>query len=151
MSLPKLLRPEPASRHPIDPRALFVLVMALVSGLPLFFGVIEPGSIDEALPTWAVLAWAAALVVGAATSLTGMSMQTLLGVILEGVGSIAVGAATVFYGAVILLEVPFRSGAFPAAIILGWGLANFWRWGQLRAYLTRAEREGARAVAGERP
>lgn len=124
----------PAARHPIDPRALFVLVLCVVSGLPLLAGVTEPGSIEETLPAWAILLWALGLTGGAVMTLFGMSKQTADGVIAEQIGSVTVGVSTLFYGSVILLTAGW-SAALPAGIIFCWGAANLWRWVQLQAYL----------------
>lgn len=131
----KFRAPNPAARYPVDPRALFVLILCIVAGIPLLSGVAEPGSIEQTLPSWAIIIWALGLVIGASVTLGGMSQQTLKGALLEQVGSVAVGVATIYYGAVIMYIAPGLSGLLPASIVVGWGAANIWRWFQLRAYI----------------
>jgi len=130
----------PAVRHPMDPRAVFVLGLCLVTGVPLLFGA-SPEDMDRLLPTWAVLVWALSLSVGAGVTLWGMTLRSLNGVVLEQIGSVAVGAATIFWSVVVIMTVGF-AGIPSAAIVLGWGAANFLRWGQLQAIIAKAKREG---------
>lgn len=151
----KTVRIHPAARHPVDPRAVFVLVLCLVSGIPLLLGVTDPGSIERTLPHWALLLWGGGLVLGALTTLAGMSRQTAGGVIAEQIGSVTVGAATLFYGSIILLNAASPKGdgitgstLLGAGIIFAWGAANLWRWFQLQSYLKHAQAK-ATALRGE--
>ena len=135
----------PASRYPADPRTVFLLVLCVASGLPLLFGTVAPGSIAALLDRPLVIGWGLMLTVGAVVSLVGIFRRTVLGIILEQVGSVAVGGASLLYAAAILLQVGTR-GLFSAAIITGWGLSCFWRWAQLQALLNAAQ-----AIADHEP
>lgn len=132
----------PATRYPPDPRALFVLSLCVVSGLPLVLGISKPGSVESLIPSWAVVVWGALLTGGAVTSLAGMVKQTVGGIIAEQIGSVAVGSATIFYSTAILLSTGWQ-GVLPAGIILGWGLSCMWRWVQLASLLSSAQHQAA--------
>ena len=125
----------PASRYPADPRAVFVLALCVASGIPLVFGATDSESLEQVLPVWAVSVWGVLLVVGAVASLAGMARQTDMGIIVEQVGSVIVGAATAYYSAAMIVA----SGTFPPsiAIVLAWGLSCFWRWGQLQSLINQ--------------
>jgi len=130
-----MLRLKPAARYPADPRAVFVLGLAVISGFPLLIsGNLEAGSLEEQLPHWGVMLWGAALLFGSLLTLAAMTRQTVNGIILEQIGSVTVGAATLFYSGIIIYTLG-RSGSPAIPFILGFGLSCFWRWGQLQALL----------------
>ncbi len=128
----------PAARYPADPRAVFILALSVVSGVPLVFADATPGSIEEQLdPAWVVI-WGVMLTAGALTTLIGTLKPNVNGIILEQIGSVAVGGASAIYGGAIFAQVGI-AGSVPAAIILGFGISCFWRWGQLQALIRTAE------------
>jgi hypothetical protein len=129
----------PAARYPADPRAVFILSLCAFSGIPLVFADAAPGSIASQVSKPFVVVWGALLALGALLTLAGTVKQTVNGIIMEQIGSVAVGGATIFYGGAILIQVGSR-GSVPAGIILGWGLSCFWRWFQLQALMSKAER-----------
>lgn len=138
----------PATRYPADPRAVFVLTLCVVSGIPLLILKTSPGSLEEALPSWGVFLWGLGLLAGSITTLAGMAFQTGGGILAEQVGSAVVGIATLFYVGIAILELgPERSLTLPMAIILGWGLSCLWRWGQLQALITQTARTVERVRA----
>jgi|SRR6266705_2800855 len=129
----------PAARYPPDPRAVFILALCVISGVPLIFASATPGSIASQLnATWVVI-WGVMLTLGALVNLIGTLRLDVNGVILEQIGSVAVGGASVLYAVAIFTTVQWK-GAVPAAIILGLGVSCFWRYGQLQALLHRAEK-----------
>lgn len=134
----------PAARYPADPRAVFVLMLCVVSGVPLVFANATPGSIESQLDKFWVVVWGILLTLGALTTLIGTFKMDVDGIILEQVGSVAVGGATLIYAGAILATVGL-AGSVPAGITLGFGLACFWRWGQLQGLLRRAERAASDA------
>jgi hypothetical protein len=134
----------PAARYPADPRAIFVLSLCVISGLPLVFADATPGSIAAQLDRVWVVIWGVMLTVGALTTLIGTVKTDVNGIILEQIGSVAVGGATIVYAGAILVQIRW-SGSVPAAIVLGWGLSCFWRWGQLQALLHKAEQVATEA------
>lgn len=134
----------PAARYPADPRAVFVLILCVVSGIPLVFAGATPGSIAAKLdPAWVVI-WGIMLTIGALTTLIGTWKLDADGIILEQIGSVAVGGATCVYAGAILAQVGL-AGSVPASIVLGFGLSCFWRWGQLQSLLRRAEQAASEA------
>lgn len=142
---PRLL-PKPASRYPADPRAVFILILCIVSGLPLILTDIEPGSLESLMPTWWIVLWGLALVCGAGCALWGMSRQTVDGILVEQVGSVIVGCSSIIYSAAIIIAVG-SSGIVSAGIVFGWGLSCFWRWLQLQALVV----QGVAVVEGGKP
>lgn len=128
----RLPKPNPAARYPSDPRAVFILVLCIVSGVPLIFDQSRSPSLDNVLSAASVKVWGLTLVVGALITLYGMARQTSFGVLLEQVGSVIVGAGTVLYAGFTFFYT--NSDLTPAtAITLGFGLSCFWRWGQLQS------------------
>lgn len=128
----------PAARYPADPRAVFVLSLCVAAGIPLVFADATPGSIAAQLDRPWVITWGAMLTIGALVNLIGTLKSDVNGIILEQIGSVAVGGATVLYAGAIFVQVHWQ-GSVPAAIVLGLGMSCFWRWGQLQALLHKAE------------
>jgi hypothetical protein len=129
----------PAARYPPDPRAVFILALCVISGVPLIFASATPGSINNQLDSGWVVVWGIMLTFGALVNLIGTLKLDVNGIILEQIGSVAVGGATILYAAAILTTLEWK-GSVPAAIVLGLGVSCFWRWGQLQALLHTAER-----------
>jgi hypothetical protein len=130
----------PAVRYPPDPRALFILVLCVAVGLPLIFADATPGTIASKLDAAWQIVWGVMLSGGSLLTLMGAVRQSVNGVILEQVGSVALGFACVIYAAAIWATVQW-DGSVPIGIVLGFGLASLWRWGQLQAYLNNTERQ----------
>lgn len=129
----------PAVRYPPDPRALFVLLLCVASGVPLIFANATPGTLEAKLdPPW-VLAWGIMLSGGALLALVGGLRQTVNGIIVEQVGSVALGFACLMYATAIWIAVHL-AGTVPIALVLGFGGASFWRWFQLYLYMNKVER-----------
>jgi hypothetical protein len=125
---------KPAARYPADPRAVFILALSIFSGLTALALSAAPPSLEALLPSWAVVIWGAALILGSAITLTGMMFQSVNGIIAEQVGSVTVGVAAVFYSGMAVYAVG-PDAIQIVAIILGWGLACFVRWGQLQVLI----------------
>lgn len=147
-----MIKPEPSSRHPL---VLFLLLLCFVSGSGILARQAPaPGSIDEQMATWTVLAWAAMLVLGALFTLIGMAMQPKRlrdGVLLEWIGMASLGPAALIYGVAIIFEV-HSQGLLSAGIIIGLGLACGWRFrtiwisiNQSKALMAKAAGEGLSA------
>lgn len=129
----------PAVRYPPDPRALFVLLLCVVVGVPLVFANATPSSIAAQLDPPLVVAWGLMLSGGSLMTLLGAVRQSPGGVILEQVGSVALGVACLLYGGAIWVSVGVV-GVVPLGIVAAFGLASLWRWGQLQAYLRNTEK-----------
>ena len=128
----------PAARYPPDPRALFVLSLCVIVGFPLIFADATPGTIAAQLDSTWVVIWGLMLSVGSLVTLIGVMQQSVNGIIIEQIGSVAVGFACLIYAVAIWLQVSW-AGAVPTVIVLGWGASCFWRWFQLQRLMMNAE------------
>lgn len=131
---------KPASRYPADPRAVFVLAFSVFVGMIALVIDAQPGTLQAALPTWGVVLWGATLVAGSATALIGMWRQTINGIIIEQIGSVAVSMSTTFYSVLMIWLVGPQS-YMSAGIILAWGIACGLRWVQLQILIETAYRK----------
>lgn len=125
---------KPAARYPADPRAVFILALSVFSGLTALLVSAAPGSLESLLPVWSIYLWGAILSVGSAVTLAGMARQTVNGIIVEQIGSVMVGSATIFYSIVSILVLG-PSAIQIVGIVLAWGVACFIRWAQLQALI----------------
>lgn len=131
---------QPASRFPADPRAVFILAFSVFVGIIALALDAEPGTLESVMPRWGVLVWGVTLVGGSATALTGMWLQTVNGIIIEQVGSVAVAVSTTFYG-IMLIWIAGPPAYMSAGIIMAWGIACGLRWIQLQILIESAYRE----------
>jgi hypothetical protein len=128
---------KPAARYPADPRAVFILALSVFSGATTLALKAAPESLEAVLPQWGVVTWSVMLTLGSLLSLVGMAFQSLNGIVLEQIGSVVVGATTVFYSTLALYVIGPQ--AFQTVgIILAWGLACFVRWIQLQVLIHSA-------------
>lgn len=134
---------KPAARYPADPRAVFILALSVFSGITTLALKAAPESLEAVLPQWGVILWSVMLTLGSILTLTGMIFQSLNGIILEQVGSVTVGATTVFYSGLALWVIGPQ--AFQTvSIILAWGVACFVRWIQLQVLIHNALKRQAK-------
>jgi hypothetical protein len=143
--MPRILF-QPAARYPADPRAIFILALSVFSGLVSLAVEQGPGTLEALLPYWGVTLWGAILCVGSAVTLIGLAMQSVNGIIIEQIGSVAVGAATLFYSALAIWIVGLPA-VQAVGLILGWGLSCFVRWIQLQLLLVKMNHEKIEAQA----
>lgn len=142
----KVLRPvlrslfHPASRFPADPRAVFLLALSVFLGFTALVIDAAPQTLNSVLPHWAVLIWGLLLLLGSAVTFAGMYRQTVNGIIAEQIGSVMVGATTVFY-ALVAIWVAGVGALQPVGIVLAWGLSCFVRWIQLQLLLHDAHQQ----------
>ena len=134
---------KPAARYPADPRAVFILALSVFSGITALALNLAPGSLEQLMPTWAVVAWGALLTLGSAITLLGMLRQTVTGIILEQVGCIMVAATTVFYSGVVFYELGSQA-LQSVGIILAWGLSCVLRYVQLQILINNAAARAAK-------
>lgn len=134
--MPRIILFQPAARYPADPRVVFILALSVFSGLASLAVDQGPGTLEELLPKWGIITWGLTLCIGSAITLLGLTRQTVNGIITEQVGSVAVGAATVFYS-ILALWVAGPPAFQAIGIILAWGLACFARWVQLQLLLVK--------------
>lgn len=69
-----------------------------------------------------------------------MAFQNLNGIIAEQVGSVIVGATTVFYSGLAFWTLG-SDALQPVGVILAWGLSCFARWIQLQVLIDRSYRK----------
>lgn len=131
----------PAARYPADPRAVFILALSVFSGLTALALNVAPDSLENLLPEWGVILWGALLASGSLVTLAGMARQSVNGIIAEQVGSVMVGVTTLYYSilAIYILGIEVVQSV---GIILAWGLACLWRWGQLQALINSSHARG---------
>jgi hypothetical protein len=121
---------------------VFVLVASVLSGITAAVLDASPASLEASLPQWALVTWGATLTVGSALTLIGMAIHSLNGIITEGIGSVMVGVAAAFYATVALATVGM--GAIQiVGWVIGWSIACFVRWIQLRMLIVEALRRAS--------
>jgi hypothetical protein len=138
---------------PRNPFELFLLFLGLASAFPLLWGAPTPGSTAELLGPVLVRVWGYILVFGCLTALTGVwwtwlgrlfhrrtKPQEVAGLLIEQVGLVAVGVGTLVYG-VGLIGLDTQGRGVVVGIAFGWGLACFWRAGQIQRWVRAAIRE----------
>lgn len=135
---------KPAARYPADPRAVFILMLSVFSGLTALAIEVAPGSLQALLPHWAVVLWGVLLSGGSLVTLVGMSRPTVNGIIVEQVGSVTVGCAAIFYS--ILAAWFVGPGSLQSVgIIFAWGVACLIRWGQLQVLINDSVRRARKS------
>jgi len=140
---------KPAARYPADPRAVFILALSVFSGITTLALKAAPESLESVLPQWGVILWSVMLTLGSVVTLVGMAFQTMNGIVLEQVGSVTVGATTVFYSGLALYVI--GPDAFQTiGVILAWGLACFVRWIQLQVLIHSALKRQQKMMILER-
>lgn len=127
----------PAARYPADPRAVFILVLSVFSGLTAIALSAAPATLDALLPRWGVMLWGFLLMAGSAVTLIGMAVQSDNGILTEQVGSVMVGVTTIYYS-ILAFYVIGPSAVQVVGIVLAWGLSCFARWAQLQALVRNA-------------
>jgi hypothetical protein len=144
--LRKYARPffRPAARYPADPRAVFILALSVFSGLTAAALGAAPNTLEQLLPHWGIATWGIMLTLGSAVALVGMAIQSINGILLEQIGSVMVGVATLFYSALAFYVVGWTAVQI-VGIVAAWGMACLVRWSQLQALIadgvSRAEEE----------
>lgn len=118
------LKPDPLGvpRHPL---AVYLLVLAAVSGAAQFVGIVVARTAHLVLPRAVDATWAALLFLGATSALVGMFWQgkdVRTGLTLKRIGMFALAAAGLIYS--ILLVFAYKTGGlFNAGIVFGFALA----------------------------
>lgn len=133
----RAMEPLSPSRHPFQ---IFIMVLCALVGIPVLFGDATPGSISETLPHGFRQAWALLLSIGATVTLIGGAWRNrVTGLLIEQVGLVSAGGATLVYGAA-LLTTAGKTGYVAAAQIGAFGGACLWRWWQIQRQLRTAHK-----------
>lgn len=115
------------------------LTAAAVIGLISLFADIVPNSIQDTLPTAFQYGWAVALFVGSSIALIGVVFGGPRGVFFEQIGVFAAGAACIVYAAALITNRPEVTSAMSFGMVLSYGLACMWRFGQLVRLVQHAQ------------
>lgn len=117
------LKPDPLG-FPRNPLAVYLLAVALFTGVLELVGLNTARSVEDTLPPAAQLTWAGLLTLGSGSSLVGLYWPGTIptGLVLKQVGMFTLGVASSLYA--LLLVVAFGVPALTqAAITLGLALA----------------------------
>ena len=135
-----MIQPEPSSRHPL---IVFLLALCLISGVGMVAGnAPKPNSLEASLPAWQALAWAWALLLGALSTITGISLQPYRlrdGVLLEQVGMATLCPAAIIYAGAAFGQLGW-SAFLSAGILFGLGLSCGYRWWTLQKDIQKSKR-----------
>jgi len=122
------LKPDPLG-VPRDPLAVFLLVLALISGLGFIFDEPSSGSLERSLPHWGQITWGVMLTFGATLSLAGMfwPWQQRDGLLVKRVGMAALAISAMVYAVAIWIQFGWTA-ALPGALAFFFGYACFLRY-----------------------
>lgn len=137
-----------AGRHPFQ---TYLLALCVISGLPLLFGKVTAGSIEEQLHPYLALAWGAFLFLGSITALTGSYWpgDYANALTIERMGLLIAGSAGIAYALVVMATVPPLDGLTAGAIVLGFGASCVVRAHDIGKIMRRAAEVNSATVARE--
>lgn len=142
--MPERVKVLESSRHPFQ---IFTLWLCVAVGVPLLLGKVEANSINATMAPGARTIWASLLAGGAVIALLGMIWRNrATGLVIEQVGLVATGGATLVYAAAILASVG-KGGAVATINLFSFGAAALWRWWQIQRQLIDARKLQERADA----
>lgn len=120
-----LFKPDPLG-VPRNPLAIYLLLLACVSGFGMMVGTTTAGAVERSVPAVVALLWGTILFAGSAVTLLGMFWpgDIRAGLLLKRTGMFSVGIAAVVYGVIVGTAVGVE-GLFAAGTIIGFGLACF--------------------------
>lgn len=124
MSIPDPLTPLPVSRNP---DTVFVTTLLLVAGIGLLVAGVEPGSVQDLVPGWVAKVWAVIMSIAAALTLSGaMWPRYVSGLLIEGVGRVMLGPASLAY-AVAIGRAAGIEGGISMGLLVALALSSAWR------------------------
>ncbi len=137
-----------AGRHPFQ---TYLLALCVLSGVPLIFGQVTAGSIEESLPYWLAFSWGLCLFLGSITALIGSYWRRNYAdaLTIERIGLLFAGSAGIAYAVVVALVVPPLTGLTAGGIILGFGISCVARARDIGRILRRAREKSSDVVARE--
>jgi hypothetical protein len=141
------LKPDPLG-IPRNPLAVYLLLLAFVSGLGMLLGPTTAGAVERTLPPLIANLWGGILFLGSGATLAGMFWQgdIRFGLLMKRTGMFAVGVAAIVYGMVIAVAVGLE-GLFAGGITSGFGVVCFLQYLRVNrriheiVLLTKAERK----------
>lgn len=110
-----------------DPRELMLLGLCLLAGLSYVAGGDRPGSIEQTMPGWLVVAWNLALLVAGAVGIAGNIWPGQLGtaLLIRIAGQFLASGPAAAY-ALAALAYAGAAALFPAGIVLAFAGACLW-------------------------
>lgn len=110
---------------PRNPLAIYLLILAAITGLGILVGITTAGSIT-AVPVPAAFTWGAILFGGSTATLLGVFWQgdVRTGLALKRAGTFSVGTAALIYAVIVGIALG-TGGLFAAGTIAGFGIACF--------------------------
>lgn len=132
-----MMKPDPIG-EPRNPLAVYLLILALVSGLGLVLGEPTAGSVDATLPLWASKTWGGMLAFGAGNVLSGMYWQAdpRTGLVVKRLGFLALISASTVYAMVLFVAVGLPA-FLVSGIVLGFGAACLVQYMRVNRRITR--------------
>jgi hypothetical protein len=113
---------------------VYLLCLALLSGILMLAGVSTAKSIEDTLPGYIATLWGGMLVFGSAITLLGMFWlgTVATGLLMKRVGMFTLTVAASVYGTVILIAFG-AGGLFTAGVVYGFGAACFLQFQRINA------------------
>lgn len=124
--MPRLrLKPDPLG-VPRSPLAVYLLVLASISGLGLVVGASTAALVETSVPVEVSFTWGLILFLGSLLTLIGMYWQGDIrtGLVLKRLGMFSVGVAAILYGALTAFVLG-SPALFSAGTTIGFGVACF--------------------------
>lgn len=118
-----MLKPDPLGQ-PRNPLAVYLLLLALVSGAGMLAGVTTARNVEDALPHFVAATWGGLLSFGSGATLVGMYWPGAVatGLLWKRVGMFTLTIAAAVYSVVLLVAFG-TAGAFQSGTIAGFGAA----------------------------
>jgi hypothetical protein len=119
----------------------FVMALCLIFSIPVLLGESPaPGTLNDAMPSWMVVAWSIVLVLGAGTVLGSYFIRDrIVGIIVEQFGSVCMGVVALLYSVAIFVIALDAGGGIPGAIVLGFAFARFYQVYQYQKFLNSVQ------------
>jgi hypothetical protein len=132
------------SRHPFQ---IWVMLAAIISGLPIFLGrVAPPNSLEEKLPHAGIFAWALLFAGGGVMAIIGATLRKRdTGLLVEQVGLGFVGSACLLYSGLLGVNAGWQAASVSIALLGSLAAASVWRFVDIQRTI-RAVKYAARRL-----
>lgn len=119
------MKPDPLG-VPRNPLAIYLLLLAAISGLGMVIGVTTARAIEDSVDPLVAITWGTILFLGSSVTLIGMFWQgdVRTGLVMKRTGMFSVGVASMVYGVIVLWTIGV-GGTFAAGTVMGFGAACF--------------------------
>jgi hypothetical protein len=111
---------------------------AFFAGMGLIFGAPEPRSLEQAMPSVIVVAWAVSQFLGGAMLIVGGYFPLpFTGMLIEGAGQTALAAQSLVYASALIRVNGWETAWLSALLVFAFGMASGWRVKQIYCDLRR--------------